>query len=72
MHSKVPRPALPRLNLLESCQNLEIWYVYTHPYVVLENIPYSLKALIIVLLSSFFCKKTTFLSKIVLLLKAIV
>ena len=72
MHSKVPRPALPRLNLLESCQNLEIWYVCTHPYLVLENIPFILKVLIILLLPSFFCKKTTFLSKVVLLLKAIV
>ena len=55
MHSKVPRPALPRLNLLESCQNLEIWYVCTHPYLVLENIPFILKVLIILLLPSFFC-----------------
>ena len=51
---------------------LEIWYVSTHPYVVSENITFSTKAPLILLMSAFSCKKSAFLAIIVLLLKVIV
>ena len=36
----------------------EIWYVSTHTYAVSENIPFSTKTLLILLMSAFFCKKS--------------
>ena len=53
------------LNLLELCYKLEIWYVSTHVHVVSENVPFSTKTLLILLMSAFF-------AKIVPLLKAMV
>ena len=40
-----------------------MWYVSTHTYVVSENIPCSTKAFLILLISAFFCKKSTFFEK---------
>ena len=45
---------------------------YTHTYLVSETIPFSIKPLLIFLMSAFFCKKSAFLAKIVPLPKAIV
>ena len=42
---------------------LEIWHVSTHTYVVLENIPFSTKTLLILLMSTFFCKRSLFFGK---------
>ena len=39
---------------------LETWYVSTHTYLVPENIPFSTKTTLILLMSAFFCKKKTF------------
>ena len=44
----------------------------THPNVVSENIPFSTKSLLILLMSAFFSKNQHFFPKIVPLLKAIV
>ena len=50
-----------------------MWHVSTHTYVVLENIAFSTKALLILLMSAFFLQKNQrFLARIVPLLKAIV
>ena len=54
------------------CIMLETLHVSTDPYVVSENIPFSTKVLLILLMSSFCCEKLAFLAKIILLLKAIV
>ena len=45
---------------------LEILYISTYTYVVSENIPFSTKALLILLISATFCKKSAFFAKIVL------
>ena len=42
---------------LELCQKLETWIVSTHPYVVLENIFFSTKTPLILLMSAFFWQK---------------
>ena len=39
---------------------LQIWHVRTHTYIVLENIPFSTKVLLILLMSVYFCKKSVF------------
>ena len=39
---------------------IEIWHVITHPHVVSENIPFCTKALLLLLMSAFFCKKSAF------------
>ena len=36
---------------------------YTHTYLVSENIPFSIKALLILLMSAFFCKKISVFSE---------
>ena len=36
------------------------WYVSTHTYVVSDNIPFRTKALLILLMSAFFGKNSTF------------
>ena len=41
----------------------QIWHVSTHTHVVLETISFSTKALLILLMSVFFCKKSTFFGK---------
>ena len=41
------------------------WYVSTHPHLVSENISFSTKALLILLISAFFTKNQHFLAKIV-------
>ena len=57
---------------------LEIWHVSAHPYVVSENLAFSTKGLLILVMSAFFgdvsifWKNQRFLVKIVPLLKAIV
>ena len=38
----------------------ENWHVSTYPYVVSENIPFSTKAFLILLMSAFFCKEIAF------------
>ena len=49
---------------VETCLlELEIWYVSTHTYVVSEKISFSTKALLILLMSVFFCQKSTFFGK---------
>ena len=48
------------------------WHVSTQAYIVSGNILFSTKALLILLISAFFPKKSAFLAKIVPLLKAIV
>ena len=45
---------------LELCSKLQIWYVSTHTYVVLENIPFSTKTTLILLMSAFIIKNITF------------
>ena len=42
----------------------EVWYVSTHIYVVLENIPFSTKVFLISLISAFLCKNSGFFGKI--------
>ena len=44
----------------ELWDKLEFWYASTHIYVVSENIPFSTKALLILLMSTFFGKNSTF------------
>ena len=39
--------------------NLEIWNVSTHTFLVSENIPLSIKALLILMMSAFFGKNST-------------
>ena len=39
---------------------LEIWHVSTNTYVVSENIPFSTKAVLILLMSVFFGQNSTF------------
>ena len=52
----------------------EIWYVHTQPYVVSGNIPFTTKAVLILLMSAsfFFLQISFFFSKIIPLLKTIV
>ena len=54
--------------MLKLCYKLEIWYVSTHAYVILENIAFSTKTCLALLIWAFFF----FLAKIVPLLKTIV
>ena len=42
---------------------LEIWYVSKHTHSVSENIPLGTKALLILLMLAFFCKKSAFFCK---------
>ena len=56
------------VNLLELCKKLEIWYVSIQTYVISENIPFSIKALLILLMLAFFLQKSAVLAKIVSLL----
>ena len=42
---------------------LKVTHIHLHTYVVLENIPFSTKALLILLMSIFFCKKSAFFGK---------
>ena len=42
---------------------LEIWYIGTHPYTVLENITFSTKTLLILLIPAFFVKNWAFFCK---------
>ena len=42
---------------LNLCYKLKIWYVSTHRYLVLENIPFGTKAPLILLMSTFFLQK---------------
>ena len=42
---------------------LEIWYVSKHTHSVSENIPLGTKALLILLMLAFFCKKSAFFGK---------
>ena len=42
---------------LKLCNKLKIWYVSTHRYLVLKNIPFSTKAPLILLMSTFFLQK---------------
>ena len=48
------------LNSLQLRWKLEILYVCTDPYVVSENIPFSIKAFLILLMSGFLWKKSAF------------
>ena len=41
-------------------QKFELWYLHTHPYVVLENVSFSTKTLLILLMSALFYKKSIF------------
>ena len=61
-----------KITSLELCYKLDIWYVSTHRYVVSENIPFSTKALLILLMPAFLVKNQHILAKIVPLLKAVV
>ena len=48
-------------NLCQIYGNLrQIWRVGTHAYVVSVNIPFSIKAFLILLMPAFFCKKSAF------------
>ena len=49
-----PLPFYRVQNSLELCQKLEIWCVSTHAYAVSENIPFSTKPLLILLMPAFF------------------
>ena len=55
-----PSPLLPVQNLLELCQNLEVWHVSTHTYVVSENVTFNTKALLFLLMSAFFANNKRF------------
>ena len=69
-HYPSPSPCLKLVRIM-----LESWNLarkYTHPYVVSENIPYSTKVFLILLMPAFFSKNQRFLAKIVPLHKAIV
>ena len=46
--------------MLELCSKLEIWHVSKHSYLVSENIPFSTKVLLILLISAFFGKISVF------------
>ena len=41
------------LKLVRNCKKLEIWYVRTHIYLVSENIPFSTKTALFLLMSAF-------------------
>ena len=43
-----------------SCLKLGIWHLSTDPYVILEDIPFSIKTLLILLMSAFICEKLAF------------
>ena len=60
---KSPPPS-PRLNLVKIM--LETWNLVhgTNTYTVSENIPFSTKTSLILLMSAFFCKKSAFFGKI--------
>ena len=70
MGGGVKLPFIP--SRLKLCWKLQIWHVKTHTYLVSENIPFSAKVLLILLMSAFFWNKSAFFAKIVPLLKAIV
>ena len=53
----------PVKNLLELCYKREIWYVSTHTFVVSENIPFSTKNPLILMISIFFAKNQQLLVK---------
>ena len=53
----------PNLVGLFRSLKLEIWYVSTHTYIVSENIPFSTKALLILMMLAFLCKKSAFFGK---------
>ena len=59
---RVKLPPLSK-NLLELRQKLANCYASTHTNVGLENIPFSTKALLILLRSAFFCKNAAFFGK---------
>ena len=59
---KLPPP--PVSSSLELWQKLEIWYVSTHTNVVSESIPFSTKALLILLISEFFLQKNQHLRSV--------
>ena len=62
---------LVKENLLKhQLQKIEIWYM-TDRYVVLENIPFSTKGFLILMMSAFFLTNQRLLAKIMHLLKAI-
>ena len=48
------------LKLVRIMLKLEIWHVSTNTYVVSENIPFSTKAVLILLMSIFFAQNSTF------------
>ena len=48
------------LKLVRIMLKLEIWHVSTNTYVVSENIPFSTKAVLILLMSIFFGQNSTF------------
>ena len=45
---------------LKLCLNLQIWHIRTDKYLVSENIPFSTKVLLILLMLAFFCNKLAF------------
>ena len=49
---------------LELCWKLEKWHVRKNPYLVSENMPFSTKALLILLMSAFFRKQLAFFGQI--------
>ena len=53
-------------------RNMEFGTKVHHTYAISENIPFSTKALLLLLMATLFCKKSAFLTKIVPFLKAIV
>ena len=43
-----------------TCQKREIWYICTHTYVISENIPFTTRTSLILLMPAFFSEKSTY------------
>ena len=56
-------PPHPCLKLVRTMLETLNFHVSTHTYVVSENIPFSAKAFLILLMSAFFFKKSVFFGK---------
>ena len=72
LHSHPPSPPY-YLKHVRLSWKVEILCISTHTYTVSENIPFSTKAVLILLMSTFFCEKSAFIfAEMAALLKEIV
>ena len=57
---KITPPPSLRLKLVIILREIQLWHVSTHTCVVSENISFNTRTLLILLMSAFFCKKSSF------------